>query len=76
MGERKISSAADLRASETETQTQRSVHLHTAVSVQNDVSSLLHLIFTDVVRQRVGLKDEPALGPVLPLVAFFHHVSL
>lgn len=53
-----------------------SVHLHTAELVQNDISSFLHEIFGDVVRQRVGSKDKPALCPILPFVSLLHHIAL
>lgn len=53
-----------------------SANLHTAASVKNDVSLLLREVFTDIVGQRGGSKYEPALRPVLPLVAFLHHVTL
>ena len=52
------------------------VNLNTAVSVQKDVSFFVHQVFTDIVRQRVGLKDKPALVPVLPSVPLFRQVSL
>lgn len=50
--------------------------LHTAGSVQHDVSFLLGQVLADVVRDAVWLQHEPALGPVLPLMTFLQHVAL
>lgn len=50
--------------------------LHSAVSIQHDVSFLFCQILSDVVGDGVGLQHEPALRPVLPLVTFLHHVAL
>lgn len=52
------------------------IYLHTTVRVQYDVPFLLHKILTDIIWHRVGSKDKPAFGPILPFVALFHHVSL
>lgn len=51
-------------------------HLHCAIPVQQDVSLVLGQILVDVVGDEVGLEQEPALSPVLPLVALLHHVAL
>lgn len=51
-------------------------HLHCAVPVQHDVSLVLGQVLVDVVGDEVGLEQEPALGPVLPLVALLQHVAL
>lgn len=50
--------------------------LHTAGSVQWDVSFLLCEVFAHIIRNEARLQHKPALCPVLPLVAFLHHISL
>ena len=50
--------------------------LNTAVSIQHDVSFLLCQVLAHVVGDGVGSQQEPALGPVFPLVPLLQHVAL
>lgn len=50
--------------------------LHTAVSIQQDVTLLLCQVLAHVVGYGVGPQEEPAFCPVLSLVTLFHHVAL